>query len=109
MAIHGVQERVSTSELASEKERILREQGVTIRDEEHLVYYREFVTQFPDGHLKGQERKGRLPCVGCGYELKHEKALFCRESPLALSPLGQARRKHTPSLRHSTFCCATRD
>ena len=81
----GVQDIICAEELAGEKERILKDDGVVIRDEEHLMYYREFLRAFPDG-LDGKDRRGRLPCVGCGYELKHDKALFCRQLPLLFPP-----------------------
>lgn len=38
---------ISTEELEGEKKRILEQESVTIRDSEHLWYYREFLRQFP--------------------------------------------------------------
>jgi hypothetical protein len=69
-------EQVPAAELSQEQERIKGEEGVAIRNAEHLVYYREFKRQFPEG-IPGRARHGSLPCVGCGYQLKHATALFC--------------------------------
>lgn len=41
-------ELISTAELEAEKQRIATDEGVTIRDSEHLWYYREFLRQFPE-------------------------------------------------------------
>jgi len=38
---------IDAAELESEQKRIAKEDGVKIRDSEHLCYYREFLKQFP--------------------------------------------------------------
>lgn len=67
---------VSPEHLAEEQARIAQEDRVVIRDAEHLVYYREFMRLYPEG-LPRKARHSTLPCVGCGYQLKHDQALFC--------------------------------
>lgn len=70
---------------ANERKIILDDHGVTIKDIEHLYYYREFLRCFPpqpDGHmLAGQnvsiERFTEDACVGCGYRLRKPDDLFC--------------------------------
>ena len=69
-------EQVPADELAAEQERLLAEEKVTVRDAEHLVYWRAFKREFPDG-IAGRKRFADLPCNGCGYELSRPTALFC--------------------------------
>lgn len=75
----------------TEKIRILNEEGVTIKDVEHLYYYRQFLKSFPppaseetaEGNkmLAGQgmdiERFTVDACVGCGYKLRKPDDMFC--------------------------------
>ena len=68
--------QVPADELAGAQAHAKECDGVVLRNREHLVYYREFQKQFPDG-VPGRARHADLPCVGCGYQLKHKTALFC--------------------------------
>lgn len=69
----------------TERDLIFEEQGVVIKDLEHLFYYREFLRCFPPevNALKEAglgldiERFAAHPCIGCGYELRKPDDLFC--------------------------------
>ncbi len=65
----------SPSELELEQRRILREEGIEIRDAEHLAYFRVFREVF-DGKPP-VPRHGADPCPKCGYELPSREADFC--------------------------------
>ena len=75
----------------TEKIRLLSEEGVTIKDVEHLYYYRQFLKSFPPPDSKGIGEDNRLlagqgidierftidACVGCGYKLRKPDDMFC--------------------------------
>jgi asparagine synthase (glutamine-hydrolysing) len=61
--------------LATEKDRIAREDRVVIRDAEHLAYYRAFRTVFPSA-LEGR-RFGADACARCGFDLPAPDSTFC--------------------------------
>jgi asparagine synthetase B (glutamine-hydrolysing) len=69
-------ERLPPDRFEAERRRILAEDRVTIRDPEHLAYYRRFRAVFPDG-LAGP-RFGPSGCDGCGYDLEPPGTLLCR-------------------------------
>ena len=70
---------------AKEKDIILNDHGVTIKDVEHLYYYREFLRCFPPeqgalmtaGKDINIERFTVDACVGCGYRLRKSDDMFC--------------------------------
>ena len=81
---------------SEEKDRVLAEEGVTIKDLEHLHYYREFVKCFPPPEAQseienptgsdvkkqsgvgiGIERFTVDACIGCGYKLRKPDDMFC--------------------------------
>lgn len=68
-------DRTPKDRFAGEQARILREDGVAIRDPEHLAYYEEFRRAFGDHPpvLRG----GPDPCQGCGFELSSKSSDFC--------------------------------
>jgi asparagine synthase (glutamine-hydrolysing) len=68
--------RTSPERLAEEIRRIREEDRVTIRDAEHLAYYRAFREVF--GDRPPLVRFGRNPCQGCGFELPRDDSTFCR-------------------------------
>ena len=67
--------------------RLLEEQGVAIKDVEHLYYYREFLKCFPPPEATGGsllagcgldiDRFAGDDCVGCGYRLRNPSDMFC--------------------------------
>ena len=69
----------------TERDRISEEQGVVIKDLEHLFYYREFLRCFPptSENLKNAglgldiDRFAADACIGCGYQLRKPDDLFC--------------------------------
>ncbi|KAF9314361.1 hypothetical protein BG003_004272 [Podila horticola] len=74
------QESMSAEELQKEQERILSEDGIKIRDVEHLQYYKVFlkvfgrdVSTYPAKLVKD----GRDPCPGCGFNLTTPDQTFC--------------------------------
>ena len=55
---------------ANEILRIKQEDRVTIRDLEHLYYYREFRRIFATDEDVGVPRFSTDPCVGCGFQVQ---------------------------------------
>jgi asparagine synthase (glutamine-hydrolysing) len=69
------QEQAAPETLAEARRRIRREDGVVIRDAEHLAYYRVFKEVFSeDPPLR---RWGPDPCPHCGFELPDRASDFC--------------------------------
>lgn len=68
-------ERTPTAELERERTRILSEEGVRLRDAEHLAYYRVFREVF--GDRPPLVRGGADPCPDCGFELHSKSSDFC--------------------------------
>lgn len=66
---------IPSSELEREQHRILRDEGIEVRDAEHLAYYRVFREEFPKGPQV--PRHGADPCPKCGYELPSRESDFC--------------------------------
>ncbi|GAB4816888.1 hypothetical protein N2152v2_003934 [Parachlorella kessleri] len=58
-------------------QRAAAEEGVEIRDREHLHYYQVFRTVFPGGEVLGKPRFGSDPCPKCHYQLSHPQQTFC--------------------------------
>jgi asparagine synthase (glutamine-hydrolysing) len=69
-------QRTSLAALAAEQERIRCDERVTIRDAEHLAYYRIFRIVF--GDAPPLRRFGKNACVGCGFDLPRDDSTFCR-------------------------------
>ena len=69
------QERTSAPAFAEAKRKVRREDGVVIRDPEHLAYYRVFQEVF-SGHPP-LRRGGPDPCPHCGFELPSPSSDFC--------------------------------
>ncbi len=68
--------RTSPEHLEREIQRIREDDRVTIRDAEHLAYYRAFREVF--GDRPPLVRFGSDPCQGCGFELPRHDSNFCR-------------------------------
>jgi asparagine synthase (glutamine-hydrolysing) len=68
---------IPKEEFEAERDTILREDRVAIRDAEHLFYYRAFKKCFPADVGLGIERFGSNPCVACGYQLRKKEEMFC--------------------------------
>ncbi|MDE1880340.1 MAG: hypothetical protein KGI89_07330 [Euryarchaeota archaeon] len=66
---------ITKREFERERERVLREDQVEIRDPEHLAYYRVFGEVF--GERPPLTRHGKDPCPKCGYELPSPESNFC--------------------------------
>ncbi|OQS06450.1 hypothetical protein THRCLA_01504 [Thraustotheca clavata] len=73
----------------AEKAMILSEDGIVIRDPEHLHYYKVFKQLFfsteksTDGTTKQKwnctiERFGSDPCIQCGFQLERPDQYFCK-------------------------------
>ncbi|KAF9175122.1 hypothetical protein BGX21_007355 [Mortierella sp. AD011] len=74
------QESTSLEELKEEQDRILAEDGVKIRDAEHLEYYKVFKRAFGDDlstYPEKLRKDGRDPCPGCGFNLSSPEQTFC--------------------------------
>ncbi|KAG0349615.1 hypothetical protein BG004_000021 [Podila humilis] len=74
------QESMTEQDLATEQERILKEDGIKIRDVEHLQYYKVFLKVFGrDSSLYPPKlvKDGRDPCPGCGFNLTTADQTFC--------------------------------
>ncbi|KAF8985963.1 hypothetical protein BGZ46_000049 [Entomortierella lignicola] len=74
------QESMSPEELKKEQDRILEEDGIKIRDAEHLQYYKVFKKVFGDDLSTYPEKltkDGRDPCPGCGFNLSSPEQTFC--------------------------------
>ena len=61
----------TTAAAANEILRIKQEDGVTIRDLEHLYYYREFRRAFVKDEDVGVPRFSTDPCIGCGFQVQY--------------------------------------
>ncbi|KAI9288948.1 hypothetical protein BC943DRAFT_370485 [Umbelopsis sp. AD052] len=57
---------------------ILEKYSIKIRDPEHLYYFKAFQRVFGDNLDNGLERNGSDPCIGCGFQLQDNKAMFCK-------------------------------
>jgi asparagine synthase (glutamine-hydrolysing) len=68
--------RTEPAEFERERDRILREDRVAIRDPEHLAYYRRFRSVF--GGMPDLPRFGPTACLGCGFDLPDPRSRFCR-------------------------------
>ncbi|KAF8941000.1 hypothetical protein EDD21DRAFT_350142 [Dissophora ornata] len=74
------QEAMDPEELKREQERILAEDGIKIRDAEHLQYFRVFKKVFGNDKSTYPEKlkkDGRDPCPGCGFNLTTPDQTFC--------------------------------
>ncbi|KAF9208252.1 hypothetical protein BGZ49_009379 [Haplosporangium sp. Z 27] len=74
------QESMSPEELKKEQDRVLEEDGIKIRDAEHLQYYKVFKKVFGDDLSTYPEKltkDGRDPCPGCGFNLSSPEQTFC--------------------------------
>ncbi|KAG0052868.1 hypothetical protein BGZ83_002015 [Gryganskiella cystojenkinii] len=74
------QESMSAEDLKVEQERIMKEEGIEIRDVEHLKYFKVFKKVFGDDVSKYPAklvRDGRDPCPGCGFNLRTSDMTFC--------------------------------
>ncbi|KAI1318249.1 hypothetical protein EDD11_006945 [Mortierella claussenii] len=74
------QESMDPEELEREQDRILTEDGIKIRDVEHLQYYRVFQKVFGTDlstYPEKLKRDGRDPCPGCGFNLTTPDQTFC--------------------------------
>ncbi|KAI3433330.1 hypothetical protein D9Q98_003148 [Chlorella vulgaris] len=58
-------------------QRAAEQQGVIIRDKEHLRYFQEFMRQFPCYEVPGKPRFGSDPCPACGWQLSSRDQTFC--------------------------------
>ncbi len=68
-------ERMAPRAFVAAQDRIRREDGVAIRDAEHLAYYRVFREVFSDH--PPVRRGGPDPCPHCGFELPDLSSDFC--------------------------------
>ncbi|KAF9346086.1 hypothetical protein BGX26_002436 [Mortierella sp. AD094] len=74
------QESMSPEELKKEQDRILAQDGVQIRDVEHLKYYKVFKKVFGDDLSTYPEKltkDGGDPCPACGFNLNSPEQTFC--------------------------------
>lgn len=75
---------ISADELLKEKERILHEDHLIIRNPEHLYYYRVFRKAFPslsDNNSRLPRRGSRGDegcCIACHFQLSRPTSDFCR-------------------------------
>ncbi|GJJ73049.1 asparagine synthase (glutamine-hydrolysing) [Entomortierella parvispora] len=74
------QESMSPEDLKAEQDRIMKEEGIEIRDVEHLQYFKVFkkvfgsdLSTYPEKLVKD----GRDPCPGCGFNLRTPDQTFC--------------------------------
>lgn len=75
-----LQESMTPEDLKAEQDRILKEDGVEIRDVEHLEYFKVFKRVFGDdlnAYPEKLTKDGRDPCPGCGFNLRSLDATFC--------------------------------
>lgn len=81
--------KVADVDFLEETKRIALEDGVKIRNPEHLFYYRRFLEVYPKASwTEGREENAFLPprlcagarnaCVDCSFELYNDTAQFCR-------------------------------
>ncbi|KAF9550384.1 hypothetical protein EC957_000686 [Mortierella hygrophila] len=74
------QESMSAEDLKKEQDRILEEEGIKIRDVEHLNYFKVFKKVFGNDLSKYPtklSKDGRDPCPGCGFNLTTPDQTFC--------------------------------
>ncbi|KAG0315967.1 hypothetical protein BGZ99_007145 [Dissophora globulifera] len=74
------QESMGSEELEREQQRILEEEGIKIRDVEHLQYFKVFKKVFGDDlstYPEKLKKDGRDPCPGCGFNLTTPDQTFC--------------------------------
>ncbi|KAF9188795.1 hypothetical protein BGZ51_000319 [Haplosporangium sp. Z 767] len=74
------QESMDPEELKKEQDRIFEEEGIKIRDVEHLQYFKVFKKVFGDDMSTYPEKlrkDGRDPCPGCGFNLSRPDQTFC--------------------------------
>ncbi|KAF9958540.1 hypothetical protein BGZ72_000209 [Mortierella alpina] len=74
------QESMSAEDLKKEQDRILEQEGIKIRDVEHLQYFKVFKKVFGDDMSTYPEKlrkDGRDPCPGCGFNLSTPDQTFC--------------------------------
>ncbi|KAF9925404.1 hypothetical protein FBU30_004787 [Linnemannia zychae] len=75
-----LQESMSTQDFKKEQDRVLEEDGIKIRDVEHLNYYKVFKRVFgndPSTYPEKLTKDGRDPCPGCGFNLTSPEQTFC--------------------------------
>ncbi|KAI8350546.1 hypothetical protein B0O80DRAFT_500736 [Mortierella sp. GBAus27b] len=75
-----LQDAISQEELKKEQEEILANDGIKIRDAEHLRYYRVFkkvIGGDPSTYPETLQKDGRDPCPGCGFNLTKPDQTFC--------------------------------
>ncbi|EFN59524.1 hypothetical protein CHLNCDRAFT_138177 [Chlorella variabilis] len=75
----GVERIQSNDEAFEEQRQLAQQEGVTIRDKEHLRYYQCFRQQFPGGVVPGKPRHDLAsdPCPACGWQLSSPEQTFC--------------------------------
>ena len=67
---------MSTEDFKDKKDSIYLNDGVVLKDIEHLYYYVIFKDIFShENHLRFD--KDKCCCIGCGYQLKSDDATFC--------------------------------
>ncbi|KAF9960043.1 hypothetical protein BGZ70_008698 [Mortierella alpina] len=74
------QESMSAEDLKKEQDRILEQEGIKIRDVEHLQYFKAFKKVFGEDMTTYPEKlrkDGRDPCPGCGFNLSTPDQTFC--------------------------------
>jgi len=74
------QESMTPEDLKKEQDQILTEEGIKIRDVEHLQYFRVFKKVFGDDlstYPEKLKKDGRDPCPGCGFNLTSPEQTFC--------------------------------
>ncbi|KAF9113000.1 hypothetical protein BGX27_002396 [Mortierella sp. AM989] len=74
------QESMDPEDLKREQDRILAEEGIKIRDAEHLQYFKVFKKVFGDDLSIYPEKlikDGRDPCPACGFNLNSPEQTFC--------------------------------
>ncbi|KAF9292296.1 hypothetical protein BGZ68_008261 [Mortierella alpina] len=74
------QESMSAEDLKKEQDRILEQEGIKIRDVEHLQYFKVFKKVFGDDmstYPEKLKKDGRDPCPGCGFNLSTPDQTFC--------------------------------
>ncbi|KAG0366829.1 hypothetical protein BC939DRAFT_442427 [Gamsiella multidivaricata] len=74
------QESMDPEELEKEQGMIFAEEGIKIRDAEHLMYFKVFKKVFGDDlstYPEKLKKDGRDPCPGCGFNLTTPDQTFC--------------------------------
>ncbi|KAF9901090.1 hypothetical protein BX616_002384 [Lobosporangium transversale] len=74
------QESMAPEDLKTEQDKILAEEGIKIRDVEHLKYFKVFKKVFGDDmnqYPEKLQKDGRDPCPGCGFNLTTPDQTFC--------------------------------